>query len=124
MSPMPGTHTSRSASRLAWLVPPAMLCAVGLGAAIVLRAPRGLFGLVAGGMLAVVIGWILTSVLWPARADRTCPRCGKPGLRRMEQETTLGLRCELCDWEDESESGWLLAEEEGPLEDIVLRERR
>ena len=33
-------------------------------------------------------------------------------------------RGHACGWRDESASAWLLAEEEGPLEELVLAQRR
>ena len=47
-----------------------------------------------------------------------------PRLERLDPKTTHGVRCRSCGFEDEAQSSWLLAEEEGPLEDIVLESRR
>ena len=107
-----------------WLVAPLMLAAIAAGVLFVLRGPDEIFGAAFGLVLALGIGWILVSALLPGRAERTCPACGRNGLERLDPRTTHGLRCQLCGWRDESASSFLLAEEEGPLEDIVLRERR
>lgn len=105
------------------LVPVAMILAVVLGVALVLRRPSGLLTVVLAVMLVVPALWIGISALWPARADRTCPRCGADALERLDPETTTGVSCRACGWVDETASAWLLAEEEGPLEDAVLRQR-
>lgn len=108
---------------LAWLAPPAMLAGVLVGVAWVKAGPTGLWGYVLAALFAVAMGWIVVSVLWPARADRTCPRCGSEELERVDPRTTVGIRCAACGFVDESKSSWLLAEEEGPLEGIVLEQR-
>ena len=74
--------------------------------------------------LWVNLVWIGISTLWPATADRSCPSCGEDGLERLDPQKTYGIRCRGCGFRDESVSAWLLAEEEGPLEEIVLRQRR
>lgn len=69
--------------------------------------------------------WVMVSVFWPARADRTCPRCGAERLVRADPRTTLGVRCEACGHEDLEVSSWLLAEDEGDaLEEMVISQRR
>jgi hypothetical protein len=116
---------TRSVARwTGWLVAPLMLAAVALAGLLVLRLPFGVFGKCLAVLFALPFLWILVSVLWPARADRTCPRCGGAGLRRIDPGTTHGVACSACGWRDEGESAWLLAEEEGPLEEIVLAQRR
>jgi len=108
---------------LAWLLPVVLLGATALGVGLALSRPRGLFMalLVALGCLPVV--WILLSALWPAKAERRCPACGEECLVRLDERSTHGLGCTACGWRDESASAWLLAEEEGPLEELVLGER-
>ena len=106
-----------------WLVPPLMLAAIAAGLLFVFRGPDQIFGLCFGLVLALGILWIVVSALLPGRADRTCPSCGGAGLERLDPQSTHGVRCSLCAWQDETASSFLLAEEEGPLEDIVLRER-
>jgi len=106
-----------------WLVAPLMLAAVAAGLLFVLRGPDEVFGVAFAAVLALGIGWIVVSALLPGKAERTCPACGGAGLERLDPQTTQGLRCGLCGWQDESASSFLLAEEEGPLEDIVLRQR-
>lgn len=67
--------------------------------------------------------WVLAASLWPAKADRTCPQCGEDALERLDPDTTMGLRCTACGHTDPTKSGWFLAEDEGPLEELVLRQR-
>jgi hypothetical protein len=107
-----------------WLVAPLMLASIAAGLLFVLRGPDEVFGLAFGLVLALGIGWILVCALLPGKAERTCPACAGQGLERLDRRSTQGLRCRLCGWQDESASSFLLAEEEGPLEDIVLRARR
>lgn len=104
-------------------MPPLLLAGVTAGAAVVLRGPEATFGWVLTGLTGAAVLWIVISVLWPARAERTCPSCGGQTLERLDRETTRGQRCRACGWRDETASSFLFAEEEGPLEDIVLRER-
>jgi len=114
----------RGAQRGGWLVAPLMLAAIAAGLLFVLRGPDQVFGLVFGIVLALGIAWICACALLPGKAERTCPVCAGEGLERLDRRSTHGLRCRLCGWQDETASSFLLAEEEGPLEDIVLRERR
>jgi hypothetical protein len=89
-----------------------------------MRGPDKLFLWAVGAMIAVTLLWMFVSVFFPASVDRTCPTCAEQGLRRLDPATTRGLECSLCGWRDASESSFLMAEAEGPLEDTVLRERR
>ena len=109
---------------LAWLLAPLSLAAVAGGALFVPRLPDLSFGLVVGAGVLVLVGWIVISALWPARADRRCPECGREALLRLDPDATHGIRCGHCGFRDETRSAWLLAEEEGPLERIVLAQRR
>ena len=113
-----------SSRRGAWLAPLLLLGAVLLGAWIVLARPLSLFAWLLVALAVVPIGWVLVSALWPARAERGCPACRADALARIDPRATVGLVCRACGWRDESASAWLLAEEEGTLEEIVLRERR
>jgi DNA-directed RNA polymerase subunit RPC12/RpoP len=113
----------RPSSALLWCAPALFLLAVGLAVAIVLRRPISLFGAVLIGLAVVPVGWVLASALWPARAERRCPACGKDALQRLDERATQGLVCRACGFRDAHASAWLLAEEEGPLEKIVLAER-
>jgi DNA-directed RNA polymerase subunit RPC12/RpoP len=113
----------RPSSALVWCAPALFLLAVGLGVAIVLRRPLALFTGVLIAVAAVPAGWVLASALWPARAERRCPACGKDALARLDERTTHGLVCRACGHRDESASAWLLAEEESSLSEIVLAER-
>jgi len=106
------------------LLPLVFLSAALAGVWIVMRGPAGLFG----GLIAVAIvlgfGWILASALLPAApADRRCPDCGKEALAPAFDDTTRGVACRSCDYLDETASAWMIAEEDGPLESVVLRER-
>jgi len=101
-----------------------MLAAVVVGFLLVRSAPVWIFGFAFGALLVAVCVWVLVSVLWPARADRVCPRCGRAALERADPATTVGLVCRACGHRDETRSAWTLAEEEGPLEELVLATRR
>lgn len=111
-------------ARAAWLIGPLLLASVASGMLFVFRGPDHLFGVALGVVLGLGFLWILISVLFPGKPDRTCPRCGNKALERIDPASTLGIRCRMCAWEDGDASGFLFAEEEGPLEDTVLRKRR
>lgn len=118
------THREEKRARLAGrLVPLAFLAAVGTGVAVVLAGPRAVLAIALGILLLTPVAWVLVSALWPARAERGCPACGRDALRRIDPRATHGVRCDACGFRDETRSAWLLAEEEGPLEDIVVAER-
>lgn len=106
-----------------WLLPVVLLLAAGSAITFVLRGAGGIFGWVVGALVVTSLLWVMISVLWPPTADRTCPTCGAEAVRRLDPSTTQGLLCGACGWRDETASSWLLAEEEGPLEDVVLRSR-
>lgn len=118
-----GSSNRRSYARLGWLVGPVALLAALAAMALLRRGPSGLLGAVLIGLLALAMGWIFLSVFWPARAERTCPRCARAALVRLDARATIGIRCRACGFEDPSASSWLLAEEDGPLESIVLEQR-
>ena len=120
----PGPVGSARAVRGAWLIGPILLAAIGAGVRLVFAGPDDLFGLCFGIVLGLGVLWVLVCSLFPASADRVCPRCGGRGLERASRETTQGLVCRLCRWEDPTASSFFLAEEEGTFEDVVLRERR
>jgi ribosomal protein L37AE/L43A len=106
------------------LIPFLLLGAVALGIGIVRAGPGWLAIAALGAILAVVVGWIVTSVLWPGRADRVCPACGAEAVRRTAPGALVGRRCASCDWRDDAESAWMMAEEEeDALEPLVLRGR-
>jgi hypothetical protein len=101
-----------------------MLAAVVCGAVLVLRGPDRVFGGALALFLGASIAWILVSVLWPARPDRTCPACGEPSLGRMDADSTRGVACSACGHRDETRSSFLMAEEEGDaIERIRLAAR-
>lgn len=116
----------RSASRLApWLVGPLLLCATALGAWIVKTGPDWLLGAALGVVIGTGLVWVLISALFPAEADRVCPSCGEEAIERLDPKTTTGLVCRSCGFQDDSASGWFLAEDEEPeLEALVLETRR
>lgn len=109
--------------KLGWLLPPLLLTAAVGGASLVLWRPAWL----SGAVLTVLVGagflWVIVGVFWPASADRTCPECGEEALERLDPSSTTGLRCSDCGHVDAEATGWFLAEEEGPLEELVLRQR-
>ncbi|MGK0220204.1 MAG: hypothetical protein ACI9HE_003714 [Planctomycetota bacterium] len=108
----------------AWAIAPIMMLATAAGLAVVFSEPSWILGAVLGVVLGAAFLWVLvSSLLFPAEADRRCPSCGEEALERMDPQTTTGLRCTACGHEDPQASGWFLAEEEGPLEDLVLRSR-
>ena len=115
--------SGKRSERWGWLVPPLCLTAALAGGWIVLGAPHALLGTAVVFFLVPIL-WVLASSLWPARAERTCPACKSERLERIDRSATVGITCRACGWRDESASAWLLAEEEGPLEKIVLAERR
>lgn len=121
--PPPRTEDVRI-ERAAWLIGPLLLASIATGMLFIFRGADHLFGLALGVVLGLGFLWILVSVLFPARPDRTCPSCGLSNLERIDPKSTHGLCCTACGWQDEAASSFLLAEEEGAFEDVVLRERR
>lgn len=109
--------------RSAWLIGPAILAAIGLGLVLVRADPFWLFMGAIGLAVGSALVWIAASSLWPATADRRCPVCGEDSLVRLDPLSTRGLSCSACGHTDESASSFLLAEEEGAIEPIVLHER-
>jgi hypothetical protein len=101
-----------------------MLAAVLCAAMLVLRGADRAFVAAVSILIGLSVLWILVSVLWPARADRTCPACGEAGLRRLNARSTRGVACLSCGHKDEEQSSFLLAEDDGDaLETIRLEER-
>jgi hypothetical protein len=101
-----------------------MLLATFCGLLLTQRGFDRTFAWALAGLLGAAIVWILVSVLWPSRADRTCASCGSPSLRRRDPRSTKGVACAECGYEDASASSFLLAEEDaGSIEPIVLAER-
>jgi hypothetical protein len=123
--PVPaGRSRAEPEARAAWLIGPLLLASVAAGMLFVFRGPDHLFGIALGVVLGLGFLWILISVLFPGKPDRTCPRCGNRALERIDPQSTHGIRCRMCAWEDGEASGFLFAEEEGSFEDVILRERR
>jgi hypothetical protein len=111
-------------TRFAWFIAPLLLAATATGILLVLRGPDRYFGLALGSMMCLAIAWILVSVLFPAQVERTCPICGRETLRRLDPEMTRGVMCSECGHLDRDASSFLMAEEEGSLESIVMAERK
>lgn len=118
----PQAPTTASSGSGFWM-PPIFLGAVLLGAYILLKKPDGLWPFVVGAIFVVVFAWFFISTLWPRFAERTCPTCGEDGLTPLDENSHRGLRCNLCGFEDESLSSFFIAEEDGVLEETVMRER-
>ncbi|MCC7013130.1 MAG: hypothetical protein IT454_11250 [Planctomycetes bacterium] len=121
-------RVARAHSRLeawaSWLVAPLFLAAIAAGLLLITRGPDQLFALAFGLVLMLGSSWIVACSLFPARADRTCPRCGDEALVRLDPQSARGVRCSACSWRDPSVSSFLLAEDDGAdLEQIALRER-
>ena len=107
-----------------WLVAPLCLSATVAAVLFIQRGPDHVFGAVFTGVLALGLAWILISSLFPGRADRRCPGCGRQTLERLDRRSTRGVRCRACGLVDAHSSSFLLAEDEGEqLEDIALRDR-
>lgn len=107
----------------AWLAPVLYLTAVLGGMVLVRSGSPAWFGPVLILLVAVPAGWVLASALSPARADRRCPACAHETLERRSTTSLHGLLCRSCGWADAEASAWMMAEEEGGLERIVLAER-
>ena len=121
--PTTSTHASSTPRRLAvWLSPLALMGAIA-GAILILRSPWNLFPWVLGFLLAVALLWVLVSSLYPGKPDRRCPACGQEALERAEASSTRGLTCSHCLWSDPDASSFLLAEEEGALDDLLRNDR-
>jgi hypothetical protein len=117
--------TSAFDSLAGWLVAPLLLASVAAGLLLVTRGADRLFAWAFGCVLALGLAWIVVSALFPGRAERECPNCGRKALVRLDPKSTRGLRCSACSWRDADTSSFLLAEDDGaPLEDIAMRERR
>ena len=120
---MSRARRSDPGERLAWALPLLLLAAVAGGVLVVRNGP----GWLGPAAITLLVGsglvWVGVSVFWPAKADRRCQACGEEALERLDPETTQGLRCGACGHVDEEATGWFLAEEEGPLEELVLRQR-
>ena len=118
-----GMQDSSPRGLVAWLAPGVLLGGVLVGVALVRGGSSAWFGLVIGALVVVPAAWVLISALHPARAERRCPACAAEALERCSADSTTGLRCRSCSWTDPEASAWTLAEEEGPLERMVLAAR-
>lgn len=120
---MPRSERAPTAERFFWAFPLVLLTAIVCGFLVVRDGPGWLGPAAIALLVGAVLLWVGVSVFWPAKADRRCPTCGEEALERLDPETTQGVRCRACDHVDEEATGWFLAEDEGPLEDLVLRQR-
>jgi hypothetical protein len=121
----PATESKRRATHPAdWLVGPLLLCAIAGAVSLVFRGPSALFGIALACFAALGVAWVLVCVFSSARADRTCPGCGREELTRLDPFSTRGVVCRTCGRLDREQSSFLMAEEEGPIEPIVMQERR
>lgn len=121
-APMTSPAPHRSPA-LVWLTGPLLFATAVAGTVIVTQGGARLFGWTVGSLVVVGLGWVLVSSLFPAEPDRTCPACGVEALVRADPLTTRGVRCTACGHDDPEASSFLIAEDEGPLEPAVLRER-
>ncbi|MAF67280.1 MAG: hypothetical protein CMJ84_16690 [Planctomycetes bacterium] len=106
-----------------WFLPPLFLASAAAGVALVLHGPDALFGWAMGAVFGTGLAWLAVSILFPPTIDRRCPRCGEEGVERLDRQATHGIHCTRCGLRDETISSFLLAEEEGSLEEIVMVER-
>ena len=113
----------RLQSLLSALAPLLLIGAIGLAVAVINLGADAILGWVGYALGGAVVVWVLAASMWPAEADRTCPQCKEEALERLDPNTTMGLRCTACGHVDAAKSGWFLAEDEGPLEELVLRQR-
>lgn len=118
-----GRLASRSGSGVQWLIGPGLLLVTLCSVRLLMFGSDRIFVYALLALFGVVVLWILVSVFSPAHPDRTCPACGRAGLRRLDSSTTRGIRCEDCGHVDEDQSSFLMAEDEGAIEPIVLRSR-
>ena len=107
-----------------WAIAPLSLLAVAGGVLFVRQGPALAFVVTMSILVGAVLLWVLVSVFSPAKADRTCPQCGSESLQRLDPGTTHGVTCEACEFTDETVSSFYLAEQEGALEPMILRERQ
>jgi len=111
--------------RHAWLLVPFVFALAIAAGALALIRPAWLTAAVLWTVLGLASTWLMVTIFWPARAERTCPRCGEERLVRADPSTTVGVRCEACGHQDLEVSSWFLAEDDGDsLEEIVLSQRR
>lgn len=123
--PATGSPPTSLSERLAWLTPLFLLGGIAGGVAVVRWHPAWLLASVLLGVVGAVLLWVFVSAFWPAKADHRCPRCGADAFERLDPATTQGLECRACGFRDEQATSWFHAEEEGgPLEEVVLLERR
>src|SRR5262249_37526493 len=94
----------RPGSSRAWLPGPVMTAAAPRGRLPGLPGPGRAFAVAPARVPGTVLVWVLTSVLWPGRADRTCPACGEQSLLRLDPGSTQGIVCSACGHEDAAES--------------------
>jgi hypothetical protein len=126
-APISATRAHADALRTrigAWLIAPTLIAATATGILFVLRGPDRFFGYAVATLFALAVAWMLISVFFPAAPERKCPQCGRESLRRLDARTLHGVACSACGYSDAEQSAFLMAEEEGSIESIVLSERR
>jgi hypothetical protein len=101
-----------------------MLAATVCAALLVLRGPDRALVAALSALFGTALAWMLVSIFWPAKPDRTCPACQGMTLRRLDSRSTRGIVCDACGHEDAVASSFLLAEDENtPIEPLVIAER-
>jgi len=116
--------TPRWLGRLAWVVAPVLLLAVGAAFVLLRTQPAAFFTTVLVVVFLAPFAWGLVSVLFPAYADRKCPECGELSVEALSEEDLHGVHCTACGYVDRDASAWKFAEErDQPLEPFVLESR-
>ncbi len=105
-----------------WFLGPLLLCAIAGAVSLVFHGPDALFGIALACFIALGVAWLLVCVFSSARADRTCPGCGREELRRLDPYSTRGVVCRACGRIDREQSSFLMAEEEGLIDPTVKQE--
>jgi hypothetical protein len=88
---------SRGPGLWKWVALPLIWMAAAAAALALATWSRAWLPVLWGGLAALLwLLWILWAALSPARADRRCPRCGRPALLPLERGNPLGVRCGSC----------------------------
>ena len=114
----------RWVGRLAWVVAPVLLVAVGASFLLLRTQPAAFFATILTIVFVLPFLWGLVSVLFPAYPDRKCPDCGELTVEALSEEDLHGIPCTSCGYVDRDASAWKFAEErDEPLEPYVLERR-
>ncbi|MFT4542476.1 MAG: hypothetical protein ACI841_000076 [Planctomycetota bacterium] len=105
----------RRAQLTGWLTAPIALSAIVAGVVLIRSGPIEVPLIAVGFVAALVVCWLLISTLFPAHLDRVCPDCGVDGIEVLDASTQRGVQCPSCGWQDEEQSGYLIAEADGLL---------